>query len=76
MLKLEYTPYTLDFKFEAKTSRGVMKERNGWFLKITNENGISGIGEVAPIDRLSPEDPDDIPSELEKIKQRISEIFL
>lgn len=71
MLGLEYTTYVLDFKFQANTSRGSMKERKVWFLKITDGSGAYGIGEVAPIERLSPEEPDDVPEELEKVKSRL-----
>ncbi|WP_436517467.1 o-succinylbenzoate synthase [Ekhidna sp. To15] len=65
-MRLEVIPYVLDFKFSARTSRGNLKDRKVWFLKI-HENGIYGLGEVAPIDRLSPEDVEDIPEFLEKL---------
>ena len=45
-----------------------MKDRKVWFLKLTNENGDSGLGEVAPIERLSPEILEDVPIFLEKLK--------
>ncbi len=48
-----------------------MSERKVWFLKITDEHGGTGIGEVAPIERLSPEEIEDVSSELEKIKTSI-----
>ena len=75
MLRLEYTPYTLHFKFLAKTSRGEMTNRNVWFIKISDALGRSGIGEIAPIDRLSPEDPIDVPEVLEKIQSEINKIL-
>ncbi|MEM9897407.1 MAG: enolase C-terminal domain-like protein, partial [Bacteroidota bacterium] len=71
MLKLEIKPYTLQFKFNAKTSRGTLNERLVWFLKIRNSSGIEGVGEVAPIHRLSFEDIDLIPSELEKLQKEL-----
>lgn len=71
MLRLEYTSYTLDFKFQAKTSRGTMSQRKVWFIKISDTNGASGIGEVAPIERLSPEDLEDIPYQLDRIKGEV-----
>ena len=67
MLSLEIKPYTLEFKFSARTSRGEMAERKVWFIKLTDEDGKSGLGEVAPIDRLSPEDLDEIPHILQKL---------
>ncbi len=50
-----------------------MSSRKVWFLKLTDDQGTSGIGEVAPIDRLSPEELDDIPEYLEKLKIKLLE---
>ncbi|WP_258105555.1 o-succinylbenzoate synthase [Marinoscillum sp. MHG1-6] len=54
---LEYKDYTLDFKFEAGTSRGVMRQHRAYLLKIS-ANGLSpfGYGEAAPLPRLSVDD--------------------
>ncbi|MFT7159999.1 MAG: o-succinylbenzoate synthase [Bacteroidia bacterium] len=54
-LKLLFTPYILKFNFDAGTSRGVLKEKEVWFLKLFKEgnNATYGIGEVATIERLS-----------------------
>lgn len=69
-MKLEIKPYTLDFKFSARTSRGKLAERKVWFIRVS-EGVASGIGEVAPIARLSPEDPDDVVDVLERIKEKL-----
>ncbi len=53
MLHLRYQAYTLLFRFEAGTSRGVLRERLTYFLYLTDEQGIVGIGEVAPLAQLS-----------------------
>lgn len=45
-----------------------MPDRKVWFIRVTDDKGNSGIGEVAPIERLSPEDVQDIPQLLEKYK--------
>ncbi len=73
MLKLEYRPYTLNFKFDAGTSRGIMKTRDVWFLKIYDDRipEVFGIGEVAPLSRLSNEDPQLIPAALQQIEKEI-----
>ena len=68
-MKLEYTPYTLEFKFEAGTSRGVMTHRKVWFIKITSYSGIEGKGEVAPLSGLSDESELEVIEKLEKIKE-------
>ncbi|GAB4229989.1 MAG: o-succinylbenzoate synthase [Ekhidna sp.] len=67
MLKLEIKPYNLDFKFHARTSRGEIDQRKVWFIKVSDESGKSGLGEVAPIDRLSPEAVEDVPDKLEEL---------
>jgi len=67
MLKLEIKPYVLDFKFSARTSRGPLTDRKVWFIRISDVRGNSGVGEVAPINRLSPEDVAEIPEILEKV---------
>ena len=73
MLRLEYKPYTLNFKFIAITSRGPMKKRDVWFLRVwdTSIQGSSGIGEVAPLRGLSTDPIDKIP---QKLRELVSEI--
>lgn len=66
-MHLEVIPYALDFKFSARTSRGKMDQRNVWFIKIMDSDGNEGWGEVAPIDRLSPESLEEIPDILTKL---------
>ncbi|WP_420318049.1 o-succinylbenzoate synthase [Ekhidna sp.] len=75
-MKLEVKPYVLDFKFQARTSRGEMKNRKVWFLKLKNEEGITGIGEVAPIHRLSPEEVEEIPQYLNQLIKEINQKVL
>jgi o-succinylbenzoate synthase len=56
-LAASFQKYTLKFKFLAGTSRGVMRERDTYFLKIwdgeTSEH--SAMGEAGPLSGLSPE---------------------
>lgn len=42
----------LIFKFDAGTSRGILREHNVYYLRI-EKNGITGIGEAAPLFGLS-----------------------
>lgn len=48
---------TFHFRFDARTSRGIMKDRTSWFIKIFDELNpeVFGIGECAPLTGLSPE---------------------
>ena len=54
-IKASYVPYTLKFDFDARTSRGAMKEKKSWFIKIWDEENptIVGIGESGPLPGLS-----------------------
>jgi o-succinylbenzoate synthase len=55
MLQSDFIKYTLKFKFDAGTSRGVMRERDTWFVKLWDdaEPQKVGIGECAPLPGLS-----------------------
>ena len=70
-MRLEVISYVLDFKFSAHTSRGEMKDRKVWFLKLFHMEGTFGTGEVAPIPRLSPEDVEEVPAFLERLKSEL-----
>ncbi|NQZ76933.1 MAG: o-succinylbenzoate synthase [Ekhidna sp.] len=76
MLKLEVKPYTLDFKFSARTSRGELRLRHVWFITLNDSNGASGIGEVAPIARLSPENVDEVPDELMRLQENLKRVSI
>jgi len=56
--------YTLLFKHPAGTSRGVMHRRDIWFLFISKD-GLTGMGECAPLEGLSIDDIDGIESQLD-----------
>ena len=51
-LHAHWKKYTLHFKHPARTSRGVMRHRDVWFLFLT-KNSITGMGECAPLPGLS-----------------------
>ncbi|MEM7551095.1 MAG: o-succinylbenzoate synthase [Bacteroidota bacterium] len=54
-----FKKHKLQFKFNAGTSRGVLKEKNTCFLKLLNpKNEISGFGECGPLVGLSIDDID------------------
>ncbi len=69
-MKLEVKPYTLHFTFTARTSRGSMTDRKVWFLQITSGEKC-GVGEVAPIPRLSPDDLEALPEFLEELHEQL-----
>lgn len=64
MITASYQQYNLDFKRPSGTSRGVLTEKETWFLKL-EEEGKVGYGECAIFRGLS---ADDRPDYLEKLK--------
>lgn len=63
-MKATYKKYILDFKRPSGTSRGVLTQKETWFL-ILEENGKLGIGECGLLKGLS---IDDIPEYEGKLK--------
>ena len=66
MIKARYQKYELHFKQPAGTSRGVLKTRTVWYLFL-EENGVTGVGECAPLPCLSIETPEQVEEQLEGI---------
>ena len=57
MLNVTYHPYTLHFKEPAGTSRGVYLQRKVWYIIVSEVDAQHyGIGECAPLPRLSCDD--------------------
>ncbi|MCK5134479.1 MAG: o-succinylbenzoate synthase [Bacteroidales bacterium] len=67
MFQASYTGYQLNFHRPAGTSRGVLRRKECWYLKLTREDGLTGIGEVSFIPGLSLEDPDEIEIQVDHI---------
>jgi len=55
---IELKSHTLDFHFEAGTSRGVLTQKTSYFIRI-EQDGRTGIGEAGPLRGLSPEFEED-----------------
>ena len=64
-IKASIKAYSLKFKFEAGTSRGVLREKLTYFIQVSSDKfpGLIGIGEAGPLNGLS---RDDVPDFLEK----------
>lgn len=56
-MRLAYAPYILKFKHPAGTSRGILKEKPTFFIKVFDESAPErfGIGECSVFPGLSPE---------------------
>ncbi|MBO7115558.1 MAG: o-succinylbenzoate synthase [Prevotella sp.] len=68
-MKIDIEERVLHFKQPAGTSRGVYTERKIWLVKMTDGDAV-GIGECAPLPRLS---CDDIPDYSEKLRVKSEE---
>lgn len=53
-MKISFASHLLEFKFNAGTSRGVLKTRKVWIVKLEQVQEV-GIGEIAPLKGLSTE---------------------
>lgn len=62
-MKATYHKYMLEFKRPSGTSRGVMTEKETWFI-ILEENGKKGIGECGILRGLSADDREDYEEKL------------
>jgi len=76
MLSARYFPYHLIFKFDAGTSRGILKNKDSWFIEVWNNDApeILGIGECSLIPGLSPDRTTGIEAKLREICQNINQL--
>lgn len=68
-LKASLHKRIFEFSFNARTSRGAMKEKISWFIKIWDDQApeIMGIGECGPLPGLNPEYTSEFESILETL---------
>lgn len=66
--------HTLDFKFDAGTSRGVLRSKDSYYVAIRFQEGEEkeGWGEAGPLPKLSPDDVVDFERVLEGYLGRLS----
>jgi o-succinylbenzoate synthase len=69
---------TFNFCFDARTSRGPMKEKTSWFIKVWNNHNadVVGIGECGPIPGLSVDQLPEIENVLSRIIDKLTLIDL
>jgi O-succinylbenzoate synthase len=70
-LRVSFVRKTFHFNFDARTSRGIMKDRTSWFLRFTDDArpGIEGIGECAPLPGLSAEWSDSYDEKISRVTE-------
>ena len=71
----DYVYHRLQFKQASGTSRGILKTKDSWYLKLTDRSGHSGIGECSTISKLSPDLMKDLDTELTKLVSAINQGF-
>lgn len=73
-LRLSFHKHVLEFNFDARTSRGAMKERVSWFVKLWEESNpdVFGLGESAPLPGLSKESLEDVETELTALLKKVN----
>ncbi|MFZ6012732.1 MAG: o-succinylbenzoate synthase [Bacteroidota bacterium] len=56
-LRATYFKKVFEFNFKARTSRGLMKDKTSWFIKVWDHQHpeVFGLGECGPLPGLSPD---------------------
>lgn len=77
-IRATYAKHQLKFKFDAGTSRGVLKVKDTFYIKVVSDMfpGVIGYGEAGPLPRLSVDDRPDFEQQIETLCERISGITL
>ncbi|MBP6386018.1 MAG: o-succinylbenzoate synthase [Pseudarcicella sp.] len=77
-LRATFQKYTLHFRFEAGTSRGVLTEKETYFLKIFNaqDPSVFGLGECSILKGLSFDDVEDYEQKLQSVCDLFNELDL
>jgi len=73
---VEIQEHTLKFKFLAGTSRGTLKEKKTWYLKLFQESELLGVGEAGPLEGISVDSIEDMPQQLEDLILRLKGITI
>ncbi|WP_266364481.1 o-succinylbenzoate synthase [Tellurirhabdus rosea] len=77
-LKADFIKHTLNFKFEAGTSRGVLTEKETYFVRIRNHESplVYGLGECGPLKGLSIDDRPDFEEQLSEVCELFNSLDL
>lgn len=77
-VKADCKRYRLDFKFDAGTSRGVLKTKDTYFIRVSSESfpGVYGYGEAGPLAKLSVDDIPDFEQHLREICSQLAGVPL
>jgi o-succinylbenzoate synthase len=75
-LRASFFKKVFEFNFQARTSRGQMKDKVSWFIKLWDERSPMsfGIGECGPLPGLSLDARDDFEDMLAKVVRDINDL--
>ncbi|WP_266205453.1 o-succinylbenzoate synthase [Pontibacter kalidii] len=73
-LQLSFSPHTLQFKFDARTSRGAISEHKVYFVKVwdAQTSEVHGTGECAPLAGLSIDFRPEIAHKLQQVAELVN----
>ncbi len=72
-LTARFVSRPLLFSKPSGTSRGILTEKPCWYLVVTDDHGVQGIGECGPIWGLSPAQPQDYEPQLQRVCKLIND---
>lgn len=77
-LRVSYLKYTLNFTFEAGTSRGTLTQKDSYFLRLSDSDqpDVVGYGECGPLRGLSLDDIPDFEDRLSEYCQYFNQLDL
>ncbi|MBX2963609.1 MAG: o-succinylbenzoate synthase [Cyclobacteriaceae bacterium] len=75
-LQATFTKKVFHFGFDARTSRGRIKDKTSWFVKLwdSEKPQVFGLGECGPLPGLSVDDRPDFDDELRKFLQEVPKL--
>lgn len=75
MYKADYIKKTLHFKEPADTSRGTLHTKDSWFIRLwdTEDPEHTGIGECSVLPGLTPDAPDQLDQEIERVCTQVNQ---
>ena len=73
-INASYQKHTLDFTFAAGTSRGILKHKDTWIIKVSDDANpeVFGLGEAAPLVKLSIDDISDFDERVGQVCEQMS----
>lgn len=77
MLKADFIHYPLNFKRPSGTSRGILTQKDSWFIRLWDDNypDAVGIGECSIIKGLSPDDREGYEDKIREVCNQIDDYW-